>query len=74
MCAQAYDIAAVKFRGPEAVTNFDIRSYDVHVSQLAQVGPACIGRNQRCCLANTSGGSLRAWFRCVQAQLCRVCR
>jgi len=34
---QAYDIAACKFRGPEAVTNFNIRNYDVHLSQLAQV-------------------------------------
>jgi hypothetical protein len=49
--AQAYDIAAVKFRGPEAATNFDIRNYDVHVSQLAQVGPALDGRNKRRCLA-----------------------
>ena len=58
---QAYDIAACKFRGPEAVTNFDIRNYDVHLSQLAQVG------QRLTCRPGSAKGALEhiVWLRCT---------
>ncbi|CAA0843351.1 AP2-like ethylene-responsive transcription factor ANT [Striga hermonthica] len=38
--AEAYDVAAIKFRGPNAVTNFDISRYDVDKIMASNTLPA----------------------------------
>ena len=37
---QAYDVAACKFRGRDALTNFPLENYDCQLEQLAQVTKA----------------------------------
>ena len=45
--AEAYDIAAIKFRGANAVTNFEMNRYDVEAIMKSSlpVGGAVVGRN-----------------------------
>lgn len=40
MPLQAYDVAACKFRGRDALTNFPLENYDSQLEQLAQVTKA----------------------------------